>query len=198
MLTLEFFASLRSPYTWLAMQGVWELASRTGVRLELRPVLPMVMRGLSVPWPKQRYILFDTKREAERQGIPFGRVQDPVGRAVELGYSLFPWAREQGRGGELLHAFARAAFAEGIDLEREDGLERVVRAAGLDWAQAREQLGNDAWREEIEHNRKDLLATGLWGVPSYRLRGPTGSGDFCTWGQDRLWLVETEIARRSA
>jgi 2-hydroxychromene-2-carboxylate isomerase len=197
-LTLEFFASLRSPYTWLAMERVQALARRTGVRVELRPVLPMVMRGLRVPWPKRRYIVLDTKREAERLGIPFGRVQDPVGRAVELGYSLFPWARAQGRGAELLSAFARAAFAEGIDLESEDGLARVVRDAGLAWEEAREQLGNDAWRVELERNRKDLLATGLWGVPSFRLRGPTGSADFVTWGQDSLWLVECEIARRSA
>ena len=197
-LTLEFFASLRSPYTYLAMQRVQDLARRTAVRLELRPVLPMVMRGLSVPWPKRRTIVLDTKREAERLGVPFGRVQDPVGRAVELGTSLFPWAREQGRGGELLHAFARAAFAEGVDLESEEGLARVVRAAGLDWQQARERLGNDAWRAELEPNRKDLLAMGLWGVPSFRLRGPAGTPDFCSWGQDRLWLVEAEIARRSA
>ena len=97
-----------------------------------------------------------------------------------------------------LRAFAHAAFAEGVDLESEEGLARVVRAAGLDWEQARERLGNDAWRAELEQNRKDLLAMGLWGVPSFRLRGPAGEPDFCSWGQDRLWLVEAEIARRSA
>jgi 2-hydroxychromene-2-carboxylate isomerase len=197
-LTLEFFASVRSPYTYLAMQRTDDLARRTGVRLELRPVLPMVMRGLAVPWPKRRYIVLDARREAERLGIPFGRIQDPVGRAVELGYSLFPWARERGCGGELLLAFARAAFAEGVDLEREAGLRRVVRAAGLDWAEARAHLGDGAWREEIEANRRELLAMGLWGVPGFRLRGPAGAAPFCTWGQDRLWLVEAEIARRSA
>jgi 2-hydroxychromene-2-carboxylate isomerase len=197
-LTLDFFASLRSPYTYLAMQRTGELARRTGVRLELRPVLPMVMRGLAVPWPKRRSIVLDARREAERLGIPFGRIQDPVGRAVELGYSLFPWARARGRGGELLLAFARAAFAEGVDLEGEAGLRRVVRAAGLDWGEARARLGNEAWREEIEANRRELLAMGLWGVPSFRLRGPAGAAPFCTWGQDRLWLVEAEIARRSA
>ncbi len=197
-LTLEFFASLRSPYTYLAMERVAALARRTGVQLALRPVLPMVMRGLAVPGPKRLYIVLDTKREAERLGIPFGRAQDPVGRAVELGYSLFPWAREQGRGGEWLHAFARAAFAEGIDLETENGLRHAVVAAGLDWAEARARLGTDTWRPELERNREDLLAMGLWGVPSFRLRGPAGEPDFCTWGQDRLWLVEAEIARRSA
>jgi len=39
---------------------------------------------------------------------------------------------------------------------------------------------------------------GLWGVPSYRVRGPAGEPDFVTWGQDRLRLVENEIRRRAA
>jgi 2-hydroxychromene-2-carboxylate isomerase len=195
---LEFFLSLRSPYSYLAMERARELARRAGVRLALRPVLPMVMRGLPVPRAKRWYIVLDAKREAERLGIPFGRIQDPAGRGVELGYSLFPWAREQGRAGELLLALARAAFAEGVDLEQEAGVRRAVEAAGLDWEAARARLGSDAWRAEVEANRRDLLALGLWGVPSFRLRGPADAPDFCTWGQDRLWLVEAEIARRSA
>jgi 2-hydroxychromene-2-carboxylate isomerase len=48
----------------------------------------------------------------------------------------------------------------------------------------------------VESNRESLLALGLWGVPSYCLRDATGSVVFSTWGQDRLWLVETEIRRR--
>ena len=39
---------------------------------------------------------------------------------------------------------------------------------------------------------------GLWGVPSYRVRGPDGAPDFSTWGQDRLWLVAAELRARIA
>ena len=94
------------------MRRVLELPKRLPVELVLRPVLPMVMRGLPVPRAKRLYILFDTKREAEDAGEPFGRVCDPIGRPVERAFSLFPWAREQGRGGEFLAAFTQAAFAE--------------------------------------------------------------------------------------
>jgi 2-hydroxychromene-2-carboxylate isomerase len=55
------------------MQRVQDLARRTALHLELRPVLPMVMRGLSVPWPKRRYIVLDTKREALRLGVEIAR-----------------------------------------------------------------------------------------------------------------------------
>jgi 2-hydroxychromene-2-carboxylate isomerase len=71
-----------------------------------------------------------------------------------------------------------------------------VERAGLSWEEAREHLDGEGWREEIEENRRRLLEMGLWGVPSFRLRGPEGAPDFCTWGQDRIWRVEEEIRRR--
>ena len=197
-LTLEFFVSLRSPYSYIAMPRTFELAARSGVTLKLRPVLPMVMRGLEVPASKRMYITLDTKREAESVGLPFGRICDPVGRPVERGFSLYPYAASQGRAGEYLLAFCRAAFAEGIDTGSDDGLRKVVLEAGLDWEEACRHVDPDGWRAELEANREAMLALGLWGVPSYRLRGGSGEDDFCTWGQDRLWLVEDEIRRRAA
>jgi len=138
--TLEFFPSLRSPYSYLAMPRVTDLARRTGVRLVLRPVLPMVMRGLPVPRRKAMYIVMDVAREAERLELPFGHAVDPVGRPVERAYSPFQWARERGKADELLLAFARGAFAEAIDTGTHAGIRKVVEHAGLDFAEARKVL----------------------------------------------------------
>ncbi len=197
---LEFFPSLRSPYTAAAYEPTLALAQATGARLVLRPVLPMVMRGAPVTLVKGSYIFFDTKREAEARGIRYGRsFVDPVGPPVERAYSLFPWARERGRGAELLGAFLRAAFDEGVDTSREAGLRHVVEAAGLPWSEASAILGNEDWCAELEANRQAMYRElGLWGVPSYRVRGPEGVADFSTWGQDRLWLVAAELRARAA
>jgi 2-hydroxychromene-2-carboxylate isomerase len=198
-LVLEFFPSLRSPYTYVALERTFDLARRLPVDLVLRPVLPMVMRGLPVPREKQLYIVLDTKREAEDAGVSFGRVCDPVGRPVERCFSLYRWARDCGRAGELLLAFTRAAFAQGIDTGSDAGLRTVVERAGLPWSEAREHVDrDDGWRAELESNRETLFGLGLWGVPSYCLRDRAGTSLFSTWGQDRLWLVETEIRRRLA
>ena len=156
----------------------------------------MMMRGLPVPRAKRLYIVLDAKREAERAGVDFGRICDPLGRPVERAYSLYPWAREQGRAEEYLHGFARAAFAEGVDTGTDAGLRRVVERAGLCWDEARKHLDDEGWRDELEANRQALLEMGLWGVPSFRLRGPGQVPDFCSWGQDRLWRIEQEILRR--
>jgi len=193
---LEFYPSLRSPYTYIAMERVYALAARLGVELVLRPVLPMVMRGLPVPAAKRLYITLDTRREAEDAGVPFGRIADPVGRPVERAFTLFPYAREQGRGAAFLLEFARAAFAEGVDTGSDAGLEQVVERAGLSFAEARKHLDQDSCQDELEANRRQLFDMGLWGVPSFRVLGPGDAPAWCTWGQDRLWRVEQELRRR--
>ena len=193
---LEYFPSLRSPYSAIAMDRVLSLPKRLPVDLILRPVLPMVMRGLPVPAAKRLYIMFDTKREAEDAEEPFGRVCDPVGRPVERGFSLYPWACEAGRGAEFLASFTHAAFAEGIDTGEDAGLRLVVERVGLSWEEAREHLDQGGWEAELEENRQHLFELGLWGVPSFRLLGEGGEPDYCTWGQDRIWRVEQEIRRR--
>ena len=69
---IEFFHSFRSPYSYLALQRTFEIADAYGIDIKLRPVLPMVMRGMKVPTPKLLYIANDAYREANRRGIPFG------------------------------------------------------------------------------------------------------------------------------
>ena len=106
-------------------------------------------------------------------------------------------APSRGRAEALLAAFTHAAFAEGVDTGSDAGLRHVVERAGLAWDEARDHLDRDTgWREELEANRQELLALGLWGVPSFRLRGRPGEPDFATWGQDRLWRVEAEVRAR--
>lgn len=186
-LDLHWYLSFRSPYTWIAAERVVRLAEHYGARLHLRYVLPMVMRGLPVNPKKGRYILFDAAREARRRGVAFGRICDPVGEPVERGYSLLPWAFEQGRGSDYVLSFLRRVWSEGTDAGSDRGLRRIVESAGLDWAEARSELGSEDWKTVAEANRRELLEVGLWGVPSFRV------GEVAVWGQDRLWVVEDAL-----
>lgn len=194
-LTLEFYPSLRSPYTALAFDETVALASRTGVRFHLRPVLPMVMRGVPVTLEKGMYIFFDVAREASRRGIPYGNLYDPIGNPVRRCYSLYAWADEQGLGIALLSSFLRHAFAKGVNTNTDRGLRTVVESAGLRWSEAQARLGKDGWEQALEDNRLAMYRGGLWGVPSYRLLGPSGEVLLQAWGQDRLWLLAREIRR---
>lgn len=192
-LTLEFFASLRSPYTAIAFDRVVALCERAGVELVLRPVLPMVMRGVSLSRDKGLYIFRDAAREARAAGVPFGPFYDPIGEPVRRCYRLFDWAGRQGRQLELMGSFLRAAFAGGIHTGRDRGLRRVVESAGLSWAEARRARPPANWEQPLEDNRRALYSAGCWGVPSFILRDSSGGQLLATWGQDRLWLVARTI-----
>ena len=199
--TLEFFFSVRSPYSHLSWQRVMDLVARTGVRLQMRPVRPIVMRAPQVvagSRPEQgRYIFLDAAREARRYGVPFRRFFDPIYRGTENAYAMYAWAEEQGKGAELLYSATCAAFDEGQDMRRTSVLRRVVERVGLDWGQAQRELRRGHWQTPILDNERKMADAGQWGVPSFRVSGGSLDKPFCTWGADRIWLVEADIARRA-
>ena len=190
---LHFFCSLRSPYTYLAAPRVADLARHYEARLRIRFVLPMVMRGLPVPREKRLYILRDTKREAERLRMPFGRIADPVGRPAERGLAVLQHAMAADKGPEFLWSFLRGVWAEGIDAGSESGLRSIAARAGLDGAAVSTALRDQSWREVADRNREEMLALGLWGVPSFRVDDRPAR-----WGQDRLWAVERDLVAATA
>lgn len=191
--TIDFFLSFRSPYTYLAAARVRHLAERTGAKLRLRYVLPMVMRGLPVPADKRLYIVRDTKREADRHGLPFGRICDPVGIGVERGLAVLDHAIAIGKGSAFAESFLQGVFAEAVDAASDGGLHRIAARAGLDAAFVRAALRDDRWRAVAEANRSEMFALGLWGVPSFRVDDLPPH-----WGQDRLWAVERDLVRAQA
>ena len=186
--TLDYFLSFRSPYTYLAAARVRKLAAHYGAELRLRFVLPMVMRGLPVPLVKRLYITLDTKREAERLGMPFGTVVDPVGRPTERGLAVLHQAIQLGKGPEFAESFLRGVFAEGVDAGSDAGLAVIASRAGVGNEVVARALADESWRQVAEANRAELFGLGLWGVPSFRVNTNRPH-----WGQDRLWAIEQEL-----
>ena len=196
--TLEYFPSLRSPYTAVGHQQVADLIQRSGVQLTLRPVMPMLMRGIPAPRAKQLYIIMDCAREARAKNIAFGNFVDPFGEPVKRAFALYPGALSLGRGLEFIGEYLAACFAQGIDIDSEDGLKTVVKKAGLDWHALHIEAAKCDWQSILEENLQTMLGAGLWGVPSFRVSGGSKEGSFSCWGQDRIWRVEHEIALRSS
>jgi 2-hydroxychromene-2-carboxylate isomerase len=187
---LIVFFSIRSPYSYLGLERAVQLAEAWNIPLQLKPVLPMVMRGQAVPDAKKWYIFHDTKREADKLGIPYGFVADPLGSGVERCYALFEYARSLGCEIDYMRTYARAVNAEGIRSETDAGLKTIVERAGLDWQKAKTLVNDQSWREWAEVNRKAMYDCRLWGVPSFRY------GTVSCWGQDRLWIIEKAFKKR--
>jgi len=185
---LHAFISFRSPYSYICLPRAKALADHYGAELRLRFIMPMVMRGLPVPRAKQYYIAMDTKREAERVGLRYGTMVDPVGLGVERGLAVLHHAITEGHGYDFALSFMQGAFADGIDATTEVGLAQMAKRAGVSEATVKEALGDESWRTTAEANREEMFAGGLWGVPSFRVNDAEAR-----WGQDRLWAIEQDL-----
>lgn len=179
---LEFWFSFRSPYSYLAAVELLRQRQR-GQELQVRPVLPMVMRGLPVPRVKRLYIVRDVKRCADALHIPFGRIHDPVGNGVLRLLTAFPYSADADTQLRYCAIAGQTVWAEGLDVCRDDVLRSIMGRCGIDWNVAQQKLAQGFDTKAAEANRDALFAAGLWGVPSFR------RGEFTTWGQDRLWMV---------
>ncbi|MFD2166103.1 DsbA family protein [Thalassotalea euphylliae] len=187
---LTLFWSARSPYSYIALERAVQLAAHYKLRLVIKPVMPMVMRGMQVPDTKKFYIFQDTKREANKLGLSYGFVADPLGAAVERCYALVEYAESENKLIEFLLSFARGVNTEGIRADTDKGLEKIVSRCGLDWQVAKTKLDNTAWYSMTENNMDELNALGYWGVPVIRY------GNMHFWGQDRLKILENHIAEQ--
>lgn len=184
---LDMYFSFRSPYSYLALPRTFRIADAFGLKLELRPVLPMVTRGMPVPKQKRLYIAMDANREARRLGIPFGSLSDPVGLGVERCIAAFYYAKTQGRTRDFLLEAGNAIWNEATDVAEDAGMQKVAERSGLFWPELKDALGQDNWRPIVEENRQAMAEAGVWGVPSFRI------GDVVLWGQDRDWLLARMI-----
>ena len=190
-LTCELWFSFRSPYSYLALERIEAILAPHRVPLVLKPIAPMVARGMPVPSVKRLYIVRDVKREADRHGIPFGELCDPLGTGIDHCLAIAHWAAQRGE----LMAFARSAmrgiWAEARDVAEYVDLRHIVERAGLPWDEARAALGEPEAAKAAHASANELAVYNLWGVPSLRC------GDFIAWGQDRLDLLADRLRRHA-
>lgn len=193
-LTCEMWFSFRSPYSYLALEQIETVLAPYNIPLVLRQVQPLVARGAQMPNVKRMYIVRDAKREADRLGIAFGELCDPLGKGVDHCLAIQHWANKRGPAEAL--AFARSAmrgsWSEALDLSEYVDLKLVVERAGLPWEEARAALEDPEAAKAATTNAADMAVVGLWGVPSFRC------GDFVAWGQDRLPLLADRLRRHAA
>lgn len=184
---LTIYFSIRSPYSYLGLNRASAISKHFNLKLEIKPVLPMMMRNMFVPKNKGMYIAFDTKRESLKYDIPFGKIADPLGKGVEHCYALFEYAKQQEKEQTFLLNYASCVWSEGVLSETEKGLKHIVEKSGLDWNHAKALLQDTSWRQWANNNLEEMYSLGLWGVPSFKYC------DTSVFGQDKLLFIEKAI-----
>jgi 2-hydroxychromene-2-carboxylate isomerase len=82
-------------------------------------------------------------------------------------------------------------WSEARDVAHVPDLVFLAERVGISETEVRAAIEDRSWKEKGKANREALTDLGLWGVPSIRI------GDYSTWGQDRIPILEAEIARIS-
>lgn len=202
-LAIDVFWSFRSPYSYLATPRLVRLAAEYLLDVRVRVVLPIAVRDpefftrVNPLWPP--YLLRDTMRIAEREGIPYGWPRpDPIVQefpsrriAAEQPYihrltRLGIEATRRGRGLPFVDEVSRVIWGGTVVGWHEGShLADATRRAGLDLAALEAGIVADpADRDaEVVANQEALTAAGHWGVPTMVFEGEP------FFGQDRLDLL---------
>jgi 2-hydroxychromene-2-carboxylate isomerase len=199
-LAVEVFWSFRSPYSYLAVPRLQEIAAAYDVDVRVRPVYPLAVRVDG--FFKQRgprwamYVVRDAFRTAQMLGMPFAPPRpDPIlmdmatgevakdqpfirhlthlGQAAAEAGGGLPFIREVSR---LIWSGETPAWHEG------DHLAQASERAGLDLADLDRTIAADPDRIEaaIQASHDRLEAVGHWGVPTMVFN------DEPFFGQDRI------------
>jgi 2-hydroxychromene-2-carboxylate isomerase len=202
-LAVDVFWSFRSPYSYLATPRLVRLAAEYEVDVTVRVVLPIAVRipgffdTVNPLWPP--YLLRDTMRIAEYEGMPYGWprpdpiVQDFATRqvAAEQPYihrltRLGAAAAERGCGLPFVAEVSRIIWGGDIDgWHLGSHLADAAARAGLDLDELDAAIAADSARYDaiIVQNQDALEAAGHWGVPTMVFAGEP------FFGQDRIDLL---------
>ena len=184
---LDFYFSYRSPYSYLAAPRAFALADRFAVDVRFHGVIPMAMRGQSVPRAKRLHTIRDVGREAEALGMPFGPMWDPIGDGARRCLAVGILATDRGLEREWALAVSRAIWSEAADVVDDAVLRPICESVGLDWGECVAAIADPAVAARIEADTERLVAMGQWGVPVFVFDGQVH------WGQDRIADLEASL-----
>ena len=193
---LYYYPSLNSPYTFVSTQRVRQIRAEYPVHLITKPVLPMLMRMMTIPGFKAKYIISDAAREGRKHGHEMKSIYSPIGKPARKSYSLFPVINDAGKGFEYIEGLLKASFQDGINIGDEKFLENLVTELELDWSIIKKDLNTKHWKTVLNDNVEDMYSGNCWGVPSFKITDEDGGNPFYVWGQDRIWLLKEEIFKR--
>ena len=199
---IEVFFDCSSPWTYLAFHNLGPMAAELGETILWRPILvggvfntinPSVYAGRERPVPaKAAYMLKDLQDWAREAGltIVFPPTVFPVNsvKAMRACLLLAPEGK--------LEAFARAAFeayfGRDEDISRDEVLERVCRAAGVEPGRVLAGIADPAVKAALKANTDELMARGGFGSPTIFV-----GRDDMYFGNDRLPLVRAALLLRA-
>lgn len=199
--TIDYYLSLTSPWTYLGSARFAEIARRHGATVNVKPCRfgPIFEQTGGLPLPKRSpqrraYRMMELKRWREVLGIPIHLEPKYFPCDDAAATRLVIAAKLQGKDAHRLSLeLGRVVWEREETLTDADAIAAAAGRAGLDAAELRAGDLSDAELDKVhEQYTQEALAAGVFGAPSYVL--PSGE---IFWGQDRLDLLERALKAAS-
>ena len=196
-ITVDYYLSLNSPWTYLGSAPFAEIAKRHGVTVNVKPAKfgPIFEQTGGLPLPKRSpqrraYRMMELKRWREVRGLPLNLEPKHFPSDDLAATRLVIAAKLQGKDAHKLSLeLGRALWEREESLADAATMAAAAERAGLDAAALRASGPADAELDALFQQYTDeALAAGVFGAPSYVL--PSGE---IFWGQDRLELLERTL-----
>src|SRR3954464_1970652 len=200
--TVDYYMTLNSPWTYLGSALFAEIAQRNGVTVNIKPSKfgPIFEQTGGLPLPKRSpqrraYRMMELKRWREVRGIPLTLEPKYFPCDDVAATRLVIAAKLQGKDTpKLAMELGRALWEREETLTDPAVLASAAERAGLDAAELRAGGPSDAELDALhDQYTREALAAGVFGAPSFVL--PSGE---IFWGQDRLELLERELRKSKA
>ena len=195
MAHIDYFLFPLSPFTYLAGQGLEEVAAKHGATITYKPfALMKVFEETGTPPVPQRhpsrqaYRLQELQRIAKRNALPITMKPThwPTNPVPAMAAIIAAQSAGGGDVGQLSFALLRACWAEDKDIAQDDVIAACLKEAGFN-----PEIGTMALltgADVIERNTNEALEHDVFGAPSYVV------GDQVFWGQDRLAYLDDHLA----
>ena len=195
--TIDYYMSLNSPWTYLGSAPFAEIAARHGATVDIKPCKfgPIFEQTGGLPLPKrspqrQAYRMMELKRWREVRDAPIHLEPKYFPSDDAAAVRLVIAAKLQGMNAHRLSLeLGRALWEREESLADPAAMAQAAQCAGLDAAALRTSGPSDAELDALyDKYTQEALAAGVFGAPSYVL--PSGE---IFWGQDRLDLLERAL-----
>jgi 2-hydroxychromene-2-carboxylate isomerase len=207
---VSLFWSFRSPYSYIALPRMAQLAEQFGVELDMRIVHPAAIRNPNYFRTMNKlarpYFMHDSAREAAFHRLPFRRpvpdpiTQDPVTLALAETHPLAHRlgrlgiaAVSRGRGLPFCLEVSQLLWGGRVDHWHEgEHLAQAAARAGLNLAELEASIAADpdAHEAALAENDAMLRRAGHWGVPTMVFQGEA------FFGQDRIETLRWRMTER--
>jgi len=196
-ITVDYYLSLNSPWTYIGSAPFGEIAKRHGVTVNVKPAKfgPIFEQTGGLPLPKRSpqrraYRMMELKRWRVVRGLPLNLEPKHFPCDDLPATRLVISAKLQGKGAHRLSVeLGRSVWKREESLADAATMASAAQRAGLDAAALRAGGPSDAELDALyQQYTEEALAAGVFGAPSYVL--PSGE---IFWGQDRLELLERAL-----